>query len=70
MLATGFIGKTVNTLEQNNRQYASGQTAAYGGPYNGSEIWIKLEGNNPAGSVKIGRPVDDCRGRKARRLTR
>ena len=22
------------------------------GPHNGSEIWIKLEGNNPAGSVK------------------
>ncbi|MDI5454626.1 biotin operon repressor, partial [Salmonella enterica subsp. enterica serovar Cerro] len=22
------------------------------GPDNGSEIWVKLEGNNPAGSVK------------------
>ena len=22
------------------------------GPDNGSEVWVKLEGNNPAGSVK------------------
>ena len=22
------------------------------GPNNGSEVWLKLEGNNPAGSVK------------------
>ena len=42
----------VNTLEQTigNTPLVKLQRL---GPDNGSEIWLKLEGNNPAGSVKI-----------------
>ncbi len=36
------------------------------GPDNGSEVWLKLEGNNPAGSVKDRGAFDDRRGGKAR----
>jgi S-sulfo-L-cysteine synthase (O-acetyl-L-serine-dependent) len=46
------FGKTdVNTLEQTigNTPLVKLQRM---GPDNGSEIWLKLEGNNPAGSVK------------------
>ena len=46
-----LLGKTVNTLEQTigNTPLVKLQRL---GPDNGSEIWVKLEGNNPAGSVK------------------
>lgn len=41
----------MNTLEQTigNTPLVKLQRLA---PDNGSEIWVKLEGNNPAGSVK------------------
>jgi cysteine synthase (EC 2.5.1.47) len=41
----------VNTLEQTigNTPLVKLQRL---GPDNGSEVWVKLEGNNPAGSVK------------------
>ncbi len=39
------------------------------GPNNGSEVWLKLEGNNPAGSVKDRAALsDDRRGGKAREI--
>lgn len=48
----GFLlDREVNTLEQTigNTPLVKLQRMA---PDNGSEIWVKLEGNNPAGSVK------------------
>ncbi len=46
-----FIHKIVNTLEQTigNTPLVKLQRL---GPDNGSEVWVELEGNNPAGSVK------------------
>ncbi len=46
-----YWAKNVNTLEQTigNTPLVKLQRM---GPDNGSEIWVKLEGNNPAGSVK------------------
>ncbi|STW80051.1 cysteine synthase B [Klebsiella michiganensis] len=43
-----YWAKTVNTLEQTigNTPLVKLQRM---GPDNGSEIWVKLEGNNPAG---------------------
>jgi cysteine synthase B len=45
------LSKIVNTLEHTigNTPLVKLQRL---GPDNGSEIWVKLEGNNPAGSVK------------------
>ncbi|STM10138.1 cysteine synthase B [Escherichia coli] len=38
-------------IRTNNWQYALVKLQRMG-PNNGSEVWLKLEGNNPAGSVK------------------
>jgi hypothetical protein len=66
MLTGLFIEQNVNTLEHTigNTPLVKLQRM---GPDNGSEIWVKLEGNNPGVGERQGGPVDDCRGRKARR---
>lgn len=48
----GFLlSKNREYTRTNHRQYPLVKLQRLG-PDNGSEVWVKLEGNNPAGSVK------------------